>query len=371
MRTIATDQLGSHFALIDELLDDVEEWDRARAMPREVLRKLGTAGLLCAQVPATSGGLGLSSSQNGELTAYTGARCGSVRSVMTAHGMAAWTLQRLADAGQRDVFLSQLTSGSLAAVGFSEPGAGSDLSGMTTTITKQPGSVVVDGHKVWVTGARYADLLVIFGRYGEEAAAVVVPADAPGVRIEPVAEPLGCRAAGHAAVRLESVRLGEDSLIGGGQAMPLLVTAALTYGRLSVAWGCTGMLRGCLRAAAGHARTREQFGVPIGQHQLVGRRLADLLVAEQLATRCCEHASRCWDARAPDMVMAVILAKYVSSGQAASGAAAAMQILASAGAHDGHLVARAYRDAKLMEIIEGTSEMCQLILAEHALAWPA
>lgn len=362
------EQLGGQFALVDDLVGaGADEWDRSGMLPNALLRKLGAAGLLCAQVPGRYGGLGLSSMGNGELTAYVGARCGSVRSIMTSHGMAAWTIQRLGDAGQRSAYLPLLAGGRLAAAGFTEKGAGSDLSAITTRIRRDGDSVVVDGAKVWVTGARYADDLVIFGRCGEEAAAVVVPADAPGVRTEPVADPLGCRAAGHASVRMDKVRLPSGNVIGRGQSLQLLVTTVLAYGRISVAWGCAGMLRACLHAAAGHARTREQFGVPIGRHQLVARHLAELFAAEQAATRCCEHASRCWDTGSPDAVIATVVAKYVSSRHAARGAAAALQVFAGAAARDGHVVARAYRDAKLMEIIEGTSEICELILAEHAM----
>jgi alkylation response protein AidB-like acyl-CoA dehydrogenase len=108
--------------------------------------------------------------------------------------------------------------------------------------------------------------------------------------------------------------------------------------------------------------------VPLAKHQLVARHLAELLVSEQAATRACEHASRCWDDNSPEVVMATVMAKYVGSTGAARSARTAMQVLASAGAHDGHPVARALRDAKLMEIIEGSSEMCQLILADHVLA---
>jgi methoxymalonate biosynthesis protein len=95
--------------------------------------------------------------------------------------------------------------------------------------------------------------------------------------------------------------------------------------------------------------------------------LAELMIAEQVSTRVCEHASRCWESASPDMVVASVLAKHVSAGHAARSAAAAVQVLGAAGTQDGHLVARAYRDAKLMEIIEGSNEICQLILAQHAL----
>jgi methoxymalonate biosynthesis protein len=356
--------------LVSELVGDRPGgWDRAGRIPEELVRELGAKGALCPEVPHRHGGLGFTSEQNGRFTAHVGSLCGSLRSVLTAQGMAAWTVGRFGDKHARETYLSRLTSGALAGVAFSEPGAGSDLSAMATSIRLDGDTVVIDGHKVWVTGAAYADLLVVFGRHGDGAAVVVVPTSAPGVDVAPIPDPLGCRAAGHAEVRLDSVRLPADSLLGGaGQPLPLLVTSALTYGRLSVAWGCVGILRCCLRATVGHASTREQFGEPLARHQLVGRHLAELLVAEQAATRVCEHASRCWDTGTPELVTAAVVAKHVAAGGAARGAASAVQVLGSAGARDDHPVARAYRDAKLMEIIEGSNEICQLMLSDHALA---
>lgn len=358
--------------LIDELVGPHSQaWDLAGLLPEAVLRSLGAVGLLCAEVPVIYGGLGFDSLTNGGFTAHVGALCGSVRSIMTSQGLAAWAIQRLGDADQRELYLTQLTSGCLAAVGFSEPGAGSDLSALSTEIRREDDCVVLDGRKVWVTGACYADLLLIFGRYGDGAAAVVVPATAHGVGVEPVNEPFGCRAAGHAALRLDQVRVPVENVLGGAaHGLPLLTTTVLAYGRISVAWGCVGILRACRKAAAAHAASRTQFGQPLAQHQLVARHLANLLAGEQIAARACEHASRCWDEGTPDQVIAVLMAKYVSSVQAARGAAAAVQVLASAGAKDGHVVARAYRDAKLMEIIEGSTEICQLVLAQHALTAP-
>ncbi|WP_027945620.1 acyl-CoA dehydrogenase family protein [Amycolatopsis taiwanensis] len=348
--------------------DQAGEWDRTGLLPREVVAELAGKGLLCPQVPTDYGGLAFTAAAAGEFTAHVGSLCGSLRSLMTSQGMAAWTVQRFGNEEQRAAYLSRLTSGETAGVAFSEPAAGSDLAAMTTRIETDRDTVVVDGHKVWVTGAAYADLLVVFGRYAGGAAAVLVPANAPGVRVERVPDPLGCRAAGHADVWLESVRLPADSLLGAGLPLSFVVTSVLSHGRLSVAWGCVGILRACLAATARHASTREQFGRRLADHQLVARHLAELLVAEQAATRVCEHASRCWDANTPELVSAAILAKHLAAGNAASSAAAAVQVLGSAGARDGGVVARAYRDAKLMEIIEGSSEICQLALAEQALA---
>ncbi|MFF7631645.1 acyl-CoA dehydrogenase family protein [Kitasatospora sp. NPDC008050] len=348
--------------------DRAAGWDLAGAIPLEVLRGLGAEGLLCAEVPAEFGGRGMSGRQNGELTAHTGALCSSLRSVMTSQGMAAWTIQRFGTRQQRSEELTRLTRGQLAAVAFSEPQAGSDLSAISTTITDDGDSVVVRGHKVWSTAAAYADLVLVFGRYRDGAAAVLVPTRTPGVTVRPVAQPLGCRAAGHADVILDDVRLPAARVLAGtSQPLGLLTTIALSYGRMSVAWGCVGIIRSCLRAAVAHARSREQFGKPLAQHQLIARHISELVVAEQSATRLCEHAADCWDARSPELTGASVLAKHACAGHAAQAAATAVQVLASAGSVDGEPVARAYRDAKLMQIIEGSDEICQLILAEQAL----
>jgi methoxymalonate biosynthesis protein len=356
-------------ATVDALIgDQAVAWDQAGLLPEEVLRKLCGGGLLCPEVPSQYGGLGLSSMDGGAFTAYVGSRCSSLRSVMTSQAMAAWTIQRLGTPSQRRDYLGRLASGELAAVAFSEPGAGSDLSAMQTRIWPDGDHVVLEGQKVWTTAARYADIIVVVGVEGQAGAAVVVPTGALGVTVQPVASPSGCRAAGHADVRLESVRLPAGAMLGGGgQPLSLLCTTALAYGRLSVAWGCVGILRACLAAAAEHAATRRQFGKPLAEHQLVAHHLAELYCDEQVATRTCEHASRCWDAGSPDLVMATVLAKYVSARGAARGAAGAAQIMGSAGAQQGHVVDRAYRDAKLMEIIEGSNEISQLMLAQHVV----
>jgi methoxymalonate biosynthesis protein len=366
-----TDALFAAQAMVTALVgEQAQDWDRNGLLPRELLTKLGGAGYLCPQAPAAYGGLGWDSTRDGRFTAHMGSLCSSLRSVLTSQGMAAWTIDRLSTDDQRATLLARLTGGELAAVAFSEPQAGSDLSAITTSIVRDGDSVVVTGSKTWSTAAAYADLIVVFGVLGDGGAgAVVVPAHAPGVRVERIADPLGCRAAGHADVHLSDVRVPADHLLGGGgQFMPLLVTTALAYGRMSVAWGCVGILRACLTAAGRHARTRVQFGRSLGGHQLVAKHLADLLVAEQNATRACEHASRCWEEGSPDQVLATVLAKHVSATEAARGAAIAVQVLASAGTRDGTAVARAYRDAKCMEIIEGSNEMCQLLLADHVLA---
>ncbi|GLY15234.1 acyl-CoA dehydrogenase [Kineosporia sp. NBRC 101677] len=361
---------------LDDLARQVEDWVAGQAgqwdldgrLPVALLRRMSAAGALCTQVPRQYGGRGATSSANGEFTARVGAQCSSLRSVLTSQGMAAWVIERLGSEDQRGEWLPRLSGGALAAVAFSEAQAGSDLSAISTTIRTDGHEVVIEGDKLWTTAATYADMIVVIGRHQDGAAAVVVPADAPGVSLRPVPAPSGCRAAGHADVSLRGVRLPASAVLGGGdQALPMLITTALASGRLSVAWGCVGILRACLASASAHAATREQFGRTLGQHQLVAGHLADLLVAERSATWACQEASRRWDDRSPDLVIATVLAKQVAATRATHGSALAAQVLGSAGAQDGHVVSRAHRDARLMELIEGTTEICRTLLAGHVL----
>jgi len=366
---MADDSISPTDIATELLAGRADAWDHACELPSGVVRALGARGLLSAEVPRTLGGLGFTSQANGELTAHIGAICGSTRSVMTSQGIAAWALQRFGTDAQREEYLPQLSAGETMCVAFSEANAGSDLTGVRTTISQADECALVQGEKVWVTGAHYARWILVFGHCSKGAALAIVPASSPGVQIERVNNPLGCRAAGHAHVRFDGVRLASEEILG-GRPLPssLLISALLTYGRISVAWGCLGMLRACLAASARHAATRTTFGKPISEHQLIRRHIAELYVAERSLTAACERASRLWDEKSPEHVCAAVLAKYMGGRYAARGASTGLQILASAAAQDGNIVARAYRDAKLMEIIEGSNEISQLMLADEAMA---
>jgi methoxymalonate biosynthesis protein len=365
MTAVVTDPVAALSRLVAGHADD---WDRAGRLPTRVARELGAAGVLCAQVPARHGGPGWDAVADGRLTAQAGELCSSTRSLMTSQGMVAWAVTRWGEDRHQARFLPPLTGGSLAGVAFSEEDAGSDLSGVRTEITHEAGRVRVTGRKVWVTGAVYADLVLVLGRYAGGTALVLVPTDAPGVTVLPRPDPVGCRAAGHADVVLDDVLLDEIHLLpGAGAPFGLPAQSVLLAGRISVAWGCLGIIRACLRSTARHAATRRQSGVRLAEHQLVARRLGEMVAAEQAVLRVCEHAAAAWRDGSPDLPAAALVAKHEGATRAAGTASSAMQVLASAAARDGHPVARAYRDAKLMEIIEGSTEICQLELADAAV----
>ncbi|HKN53847.1 MAG TPA: acyl-CoA dehydrogenase family protein [Amycolatopsis sp.] len=343
-------------ALVDQLIvDQAGDWDRTGVLPMDVLRKLGADGLLCAEVPPQYGGPGLTSRQNGELTAHVGSLCGSTRSILTAQGMAAWTIFRLGDEIQRREFLSRLVSGDLAAAALSEPHPGLPDTGIR--IVQHGPEVSVDGCHARVVAAGYADLLVVSAQYRDGAAVVVVPTDAQGVEVKLIAEPLGCRAAGYAIVTFDDVRLPANYVLhGAGGPLPPLVNPGLAFGRLSTAWGCAGILRGCLRTMAAHAEDDAR-----AEHEL-----AELYVAEQTVTRICEHASVCWAAGSAELVPSTVLAKQAGVGNAARGAALALRSLGGE-----QQVVRAFRDAKVMEISEGGTEVGRRMLARHVLSHAA
>jgi methoxymalonate biosynthesis protein len=359
-------------AQLTELLSraEADQWDRDGSIPADVIAEFAGRGLLGAQIDTAYGGLGLSALENGHLTASVGEVCSSLRSVFTSHGMASSAVQLFGNPAQREHYLSLLASaGAIGATAFTEPDAGSDLTAMRTQITVQGDSVTVDGDKRWVTAGAYASHLAVFGRHGNGGAVVMVPLDAAGVRIEERPAPMGCRAAGHVHVTLRDVVLPISALLTRSKEAPLgfLVSRTLAYGRMSVAWGCVGVLRACLAAAARRSIDRVQFGRPIAQHQLVARHIAELRIAEHTATLACERAAEGVDARSPEAHIDVVLAKHIAARSSVAGASRAMQVLASAGMDDAGLISRAYRDSKVMELIEGSNEICELMLAEDTI----
>lgn len=352
--------------LLAAITDAAAVSDASGELDLTLLRRLARGRWLCAQVPVELGGLGYTAVMNGELTAAVGRACTSMRSLMTSQGMSAWIVQRCGTREQQAALVPLLAAGELCAVAFTEPGAGSDLNAISASVERTGDDVVVHGEKRWITAAMYARRVLCLVRDGDAAAFVVVPTDSPGVCIEPVVGPLGCRAAGHASVALDRVHLPVDAVLGGGhQDLGLLAALALTYGRFSVAWGCIGIIRACREASVRHVSHREQGGVRLAEHQLVRHRLAEMFISEQAATELCRATASAWDAGSADLGIRVVAAKYFASRSARMAAEAAVQLHGSYAASDGHVVARAYRDSKLMEVIEGSNEVAAMLVADH------
>ncbi|HEU5072747.1 MAG TPA: acyl-CoA dehydrogenase, partial [Polyangiaceae bacterium] len=195
---------------------------------------------------------------------------------------------------------------------------------------------------------------------------IVVPRDTAGLSVRPIGGLLGCRASMLAEVVFEGCRVPESNLLARpGFGVSHVAQSALDVGRLSIAWGSLGLHRACLEASVGYVRERKQFGVPIAEHALV-RRLITNMYAEFTASRLiCLEAAQKREKAANDALTSVMLAKYYASTAAMRAASDAVQLHGANGCHVEFGVERLFRDAKVAEIIEGSSQIQQLVIGKH------
>ncbi|MFD4395272.1 acyl-CoA dehydrogenase family protein [Kitasatospora sp. NPDC058478] len=361
--------VGAAAELAAAVRDEAARWDEQGALPDEAVRAVAAAGLLGLDLPARHGGAGATPAQLGEAVAHLGGVCGALRALLTVQGMTAAALLRWGGEEQRARWLPALASGErLAGFAATEREAGSALAEVGTRIEDDGERLVVTGAKRWVTFGQSADVFLVLGRTDAGPTAVLVEADRPGIVREPVSGQLGLRAARIAHLTFDRVRVPRENLVAPpGLGLTHTAAVALDHGRFTVAWGCVGMAEACLADAAEHATRRVQGGVPLAGHQLVRSLLARSAVDTAAARALAERAA---EARAGSPLGAAtetVVAKYAAAGAAKAVADRAVQILGSAGCEPGVRAGRFYRDAKVMEIIEGSPQVAELHIADRLL----
>jgi len=343
-------------------------FERAGLIPEELLAAMGAAGLWAPFLPPRAGGIGMDMVTLGEVHEEVGRGCSSVRSLLTVHTMLAWTLHRWGSQDQRDQWAGPLSRGeTLGAFCLTEPEVGSDAAGITTTAARSGSGWLLNGTKKWITNGQRADLYLVFARTGGSIGAFLVPRRAPGVRVRPIQEILGTRASMLAEVSFADVALDGDALVGpGGFAAGMVLTSTLDLGRYSVASGSTGIIQACLEACTDYTAQRKVGGRALRDLQLIQAKVTDMLTDVRAARLLCAEAGRLKDADEAATIIATWIAKYFASRAAARHAAAAVQIHGANGCGPDYPVARYYRDAKVMEIIEGSNEIQQITIAGEA-----
>jgi glutaryl-CoA dehydrogenase (non-decarboxylating) len=348
-----------------EIAPFADQWDRAEALPAEIIRKLATHRWLGTIVPAEHGGPGLDMVTYGLLTEEIGRACSSVRSLLTVHDMVCQGILRWGSRAQRETWLPKLVSGEvLGAFALSEPQAGSDAKGVQTTAEEDGGGYVISGRKKWITFAQIADLFLVFLYCEGQPTAFLVERTTPGLRIEPIRGILGTRASMLAEMVFDDCRVPAENMVGRiGFGVSHVMAAALEQGRYSVACGSVGIAQACLDACLNYAREREQFGKPLFDHQLVRAMLSEMIVQVRAARLMCLRAGYLRQMNDPGSLMETMAAKYLASTVAARTASDAVQIHGANGCTEGFPVSRYFRDAKIMEIIEGSTQIQQMTIA--------
>lgn len=343
-------------------------WDRAARTPPETIRALGETGWLGAVVPREHGGAGMDWVTFALLNEELGRGCSSIRSLLTVHSMASFAVLRWGSAAQRERFLPALASGAmLGAFALSEPEVGSDASAIATAAVRDGDGWVLDGTKKWTTYGQVADLFLVAAQVDGKPLALVVERGAPGLTVEPLDGITGTRASMLAELRFDGCRVPAASRLAGPGFGMAVALSALEVGRLSVAAGCVGIVRACLDASLAYAGTRRQGGSTIGEHQLVRRMLAEMATSWRAARLLALRAAYLRDAAAPDAGIESFVAKYFASRAAGRAALDAVQIHGANGCTDRYPVERYLRDSRVMEIIEGSTEIQQVTIGGHEL----
>ncbi|MEZ4454025.1 MAG: acyl-CoA dehydrogenase family protein [Nannocystaceae bacterium] len=351
-----------------EVVPHADRFDREERIDDALLRKVAAAGYFGASLPATWGGTQADPITYGLLFEELGRACSSLRCVLTVHTMVAATIARWGRPAARERWLRRLAAGeAIAAFALTEPEVGSDAAAVTTAATPAPGGLVVRGTKRWITSAQIADVFLVIARLGDAPVALLVDRHQPGVVVRPITGLLGCRGSLVAEVALEDAHVPEDGVLARpGFGVSHVATHALDDGRYTVAWGCVGLLRACVEASTAYAGERRQFGALLREQPLVQRLLTDMLVQLKAARALCLGAGAARERRDPGALHETMIAKYFASVAAARAAADAVQIHGARGCGPDAPVQRYLRDSKIMEIIEGSTQIQQMMIAASA-----
>jgi alkylation response protein AidB-like acyl-CoA dehydrogenase len=354
-----------------EIAPHVTQWDRDHHFPRELYTKLTAAGIMGLLVPEEYGGAGadyVSYARAIEEIARVDA--GSAVTV-SVHSMISMAILKLGNEEQKRRYLPKLANGdTIAGFALTEPDAGSDAANLRSTAKRTGDGYVLNGRKQWCTNGSYSTVLMGMFRTGGAGAkgvsAFLVDNELPGVVVEKVTEKLGIHTSNTCDVAFDNVKVSHDALLGEegtgfGHAM-----TALTGGRIGIAAQACGILAACLDASVKFAQERVAFGKPIGAFEGISFKIAQMATDLDAARLLTYRAASLYDAGRPFATEAS-KAKYFASTAARKHAAEALQIHGGYGYTTEFPVERYYRDAKITEIYEGTSEIQQLIISRAYL----
>jgi alkylation response protein AidB-like acyl-CoA dehydrogenase len=343
-------------------------WDRERRFPREVLSRLADVGLMGVCVPEELGGAGADFlSYVLVLEELSRADAGVGVTVAVHTSAATLPIVRYGTADQRALFVPALARGeTLGAFALTESGAGSDPASLVTRAESVAGGWRVSGTKQWITNGAHAGIVVLFARSDAGISCFLVDGEADGLTVTRETEKLGLASSSTVDLALEAVAVDRDRLLGDeGRGLPIAL-ATLDGGRIGIAAQAVGIAQAAYDAARAYALERRQFGRPIADFQAIQWKLADMSTEIDAARLLTYRAAWLRDRGEPH-TEAGAKAKLFASSVARRQTGEALQILGGYGYTRDFPVERFYRDAKVTEIYEGTSEIQRLVIARSLL----
>ncbi|MBQ1026383.1 acyl-CoA dehydrogenase family protein [Micromonospora sp. C95] len=374
-RILPTDEARDLLELTTELADrelapKVVEYEQRAEFPREVLRTLGRAGLLGLPYPEEYGGAAQPYEVYLQVLEILAGRWLAVAEAVSVHTLSCYPVAAFGSEEQRKLLPDMIGGELLGAYCLSEPQGGSDAAALTTRAVRAGDGYLVTGTKAWITHAQVADFYNIFCRTGgpgpKGISCLLADRATPGVHPQAAERTMGLRSSPVAQVVFDEARVPADRLIGGEGAGFTIAMAALDSGRLGIAACAVGLAQAALDYAVDYARQREQFGRSIIDFQGLGFTLADLATQISAARALTLAAARLRDAGRPYSIEAA-KAKLFATDVAMRVTIEAVQVLGGAGYVADHPVERYLREAKVLQIVEGTNQIQRLVIS-RALA---
>ncbi|NCF26210.1 MAG: acyl-CoA dehydrogenase [Gammaproteobacteria bacterium] len=351
------------------LTPNAARWDRDAHVPREVIAEMGSLGLLGMTVPEQWGGAGADFVSLVLAVEEIAAGDGGVSTIMNVNNTPVCAaIQSFASDPQKERFLKPLARGQMiGAFCLSEPQAGSDAANLRTRAERRGNKFVLNGTKQFVTSGSIADVAMVFavtdtqaGKHG--ISAFLVPTQSRGYRVSSVEKKLGQRSSDTCQIVLEDVELTPDLMLGDEGQGYKIALANLESGRIGIAAQATGMARAAYELALAYAREREAFGAPIVKHQAVAFRLADMATRIEAARGLVHGAAQRKDTGRP-CIKEASMAKLFASEMAEKVCSDAIQIHGGYGYLADFPVERIYRDVRVCQIYEGTSDVQRLVIS--------
>jgi alkylation response protein AidB-like acyl-CoA dehydrogenase len=354
VREICRDELGPHAAAEEE----------AGRFPREKLRLLGKTGLLGLPYPEELGGGGQPYEVYLQVLEEIAASWLTVAEAVSVHVMSCYPLATFGTDEQRERWLPDMIGGELlGAYALSEPQAGSDPAGMTTRAVRQGDDYVLNGTKAWITHAGVADFYTVMARTGD-VSCFLVDGHSEGLSAAEREKTMGLTGSPVAQLRFDDVRVPAERRIGNEGCGLKFALSALDSGRLGIAACAVGLAQGALDEAVRYARERRQFGKPIIEFQGMEFLLADMAAAVESARATYLEAARRRDRKLPFSRQASI-AKLVATDAAMKVTTDAVQVLGGAGYTRDFPAERYMREAKVLQIFEGTNQIQRMVIGRH------
>ncbi|OWP57568.1 acyl-CoA dehydrogenase [Bacillus velezensis] len=358
----------------NEIAPKAHEVDQSAVFPIDTFKKIGELGLLGIPFPEEYGGAGGDTISYAAAVEEIGKACGSTGlSYAAAVSLGASPLYYFGTEQQKQEHLIPLASGkALGSFGLTEPNAGSDAGGTQTKAEKKGDDYVINGEKCWITNANYARTVIVTAVTGKNSdgkpiiSALIVPTDTPGFTITNPYDKMGVRGSDTAELVLEDVRVPVDNLLGDPEKGFKQFLYTLDGGRISIAALAVGIAQGALEASLSYAKERKQFGSSISSFQAIQFKLADMAMEIDLARQIVLKAAWLKDQNLP-FTKEAAFAKLYASEMAVRTCLQAIQIHGGSGYMKECGVERMLRDAKLMEIGEGTSEIQRMVIARQLL----